>query len=131
MAKVALLLLALSLITPFQPAQTKARLRRLASALRGDPSYRPENMGFWFDPAYLAFLEEVARRAPETATVTVLTPRAPDLYRYQANYRLAPRRVVEERWADEADVAATYKTEMGRGPGGEEVPGGRIWIRPR
>ena len=88
-------------------------------------------MGFWFDPAYLAFLDAVERRVPETATVIVLTPRTPDLYRYQANYRLAPRRVVEERWMNEADVVATYETEVGRGPGGEEIPGGQIWIRPR
>jgi len=86
-------------------------------------------MGFWFDPDYLGFLDEVGRRVPRAATVAVLVPPRPDLYKYQANYRLAPRRVVEERWLDEADVVATYKSEIGRGPGGEAIPGGLLWKR--
>src|SRR5262249_56625450 len=113
----------ISLLSPVRPAVTKARLARLAGALRGDPSYRPENMGFWFDTEYLAFLDDVDRRLPKTTTLTVavLVPRTPDLYRFQANYRLAPRRVVEERWKDEADAIATYKTAAGRGPSGQPV----------
>jgi hypothetical protein len=132
LAAISLAVLGVSLLSPFQPAQTKARLERLRSALRGDPAYRSENMGFWFDYPYLAFLDEVDRRVPKgtAVTVAVLVPRSPDLYRFQANYRLAPRRVVEERWMDEADVIATYKTEAGRGPGGEAIPGGWLWIRP-
>ena len=131
-AAAAYVVLALSLLSPFRPAQTKARIERLESALRGDPLYRAENMGFWFDSRFLAFLDELDRRIPKTAavTVTVLVPRSPDLYKYQANYRLAPRRVVEERWKDEADVIATYQTEAGRGPGGEAIPGGWLWVRP-
>ena len=131
-AAAAYVVLALSLLSPVRPAQTKARLERLESALRGDPSYRAENMGFWFDSRFLAFLDELDRRIPKTAavTVTVLVPRSPDLYKYQANYRLAPRRVVEERWKDEADVIATYQTEAGRGPGGKAIPGGWLWVRP-
>jgi hypothetical protein len=132
LAAISLVVLGVSLLSPFQPAQTKARLERLGSALRGDPAYRPENMGFWFDYSYLAFLDEVERRVPKGTgvTVAVLVPRTPDLYRFQANYRLAPRRVVEERWMDEADVIATYKTEAGRGPGGEAILGGWLWFRP-
>jgi hypothetical protein len=130
-AAVSLLVLAVSLASPLPLGETRARLLRFQASLAGDPGYRSDAMSFWFDPEYAAFLEEVRRRTPETATVTVLVPVRPDLYRYQAYYRLAPRRVVEERWKDQADVVATYKPEVGRAPGGEEIPGGRIWIRPR
>jgi hypothetical protein len=132
LAVLSLAILGVCLVSPRRPAETAARVARLASALRGDPAYRPERMGFWFDARYLAFLDEVERRVPSTTgvTVAVLVPRVPDLYRYQANYRLAPRRVVEERWKDEADVVATYETEAARGPGGDRIPGGWLWIRP-
>jgi hypothetical protein len=132
LAAISYAILGVSLLSPVRPAQTKAQLARFASALRGDPAYRSENMGFWFDGAYLAFLDDLDRRLPKTTAVTValLVPRRPDLYLYQANYRLAPRRVVEERWKDEADAIATYGTEAGRGPGGEPITGGRLWTRP-
>lgn len=132
LAAAAFLVLAVSLRSPFRAGETKARIERLGASLRGDPSYRSENMGFWFDAQFLAFLDEVDRRVPKTTAVTVavLVPRTPDLYRFQANYRLAPRRVVEERWKDEADVIATYGTEAARGPGGEAIPGGQLWVRP-
>jgi hypothetical protein len=131
LAAICLVALAASLLSPHQPEATRERLSRLRRALVGDPdsNYRPESMGFWFDPDYVAFLDEVSRRVPRAATVAVLVPRRPDLYKYQANYRLAPRRVVEERWLDEADVVATYKSEIGRGPGGEAIPGGLLWTR--
>ena len=131
LAAICLVVLAVSLVSPLEPEQTRARLGRLRSALSGDPGYRSDLFGFWFDPEYLAFLEDVDRRAPKDATVAVLVPRRPDLYKYQANYRLAPRRVVEETRTDEADVVATYKTEIGRGPGGAAIAGGRLWMRER
>jgi hypothetical protein len=131
LAGAAYVVLALSLLSPVQPAVSQARLQRLLGALRGDPTYRPENMGFWFDSEYLAFLDELDRRLPKTTslTVAVLVPRSPDLYRFQASYRLAPRRVVEEPWKDQADVVATYRTEAARGPGGEPIAGGQLWTR--
>jgi hypothetical protein len=128
-AALSLVVLATSLLSPVRPDVTRERLRRLASAIAGEPNPRPERMGFWFDPDYLAFLDDLNRRVPKTATVSVLVPRRPDLYKYQASYQLAPRRVVEERWQDEADVVATYKTEIGRGPGGEPIAGGLLWTR--
>lgn len=130
LAAAALVVLAVSLASPLQPSQTAARLRRLEAALSGDAGHRSERMGFWFDPEFLAFLDDVDRRVAKTASVAVLVPKRPDLYRYQANYRLAPRRVVEEAWKDEADVVATYKTEIGRGPGGVAIEGGELWMRP-
>jgi hypothetical protein len=131
LAGICLVVVAVSLVSPLQPEQTRARLNRLRSALSGDPGYRSERFGFWFDPEYLAFLEDVDRLVPKDASVAVLVPRRPDLYKYQANYRLAPRRVVDETRTDEADVVAIYKTEIGRfgESGGAAVTGGRLWMR--
>jgi hypothetical protein len=58
--------------------------------------------------------------------VTILVPPRPDLYLYEANYQLAPRRVVEERWKDEAAFVATYGNEAGREPQGRRISGGRL-----
>ncbi len=129
LAGLSLFVLAVSLASPFDRDATAARFRRFAAALTQEAGYRSDGMSFWFDPDYAAFLEDVARRTPSSATVSVLVPRRPDLYKYQAYYRLAPRRVVEERWIGEADVVATYRTEAGRGPGGVEIVGGRLWTR--
>lgn len=129
LAVLCLLVLAVSLASPLQPRETLARFERLRRALSGDPGYRADRMGFWFDPEYSAFLDDVKRLTPENATVAVLVPRRPDLYVFQAYYQLAPRRVVEERWIGEADVVATYRTEAGRGPGGAAITGGRLWTR--
>lgn len=129
LAGLSLVVLAVSLVSPLDRDATAARSRRFAAAVSGEAGYRSERMSFWFDPEYAAFLEDVRRRTPESATVAVLVPRRPDLYKYQAYYRLAPRRVVEERWLGEADVVATYRTETGRGPGGIEIVGGRLWTR--
>lgn len=129
LAVLSLLVLAVSLASPLDVGATAARFRRFAAALAGETEYRSDRMSFWFDPDYAAFLEEVRRRTPESATVAVLVPRRPDLYTVQAHYRLAPRRVVEERWIAEADAVATYRTEAGRGPGGVAIAGGRLWTR--
>src|SRR5215831_2373639 len=118
LAVLSLLVLAVSLVSPLQPAETRARFERLRQAISGDPGYRADRASFWFDPDYAAFLDDVKRRTPESATVAMIVPERPDLYRYQAVYRLAPRRVVEERWKGEADAIATYFTEKTRGPGG-------------
>jgi hypothetical protein len=129
LAVLSLLVLAVSLASPLEPRETVARFERLARALAGDPGYRAGQMGFWFDPEYAAFLEDVKRKTPERGTVAILVPRRPDLYLFQASYQLAPRRVVEERWKDEADIVATYRTEAARGPGGVAITGGQLWTR--
>src|SRR5262245_13557007 len=125
----ALLVLAVSLASSLEPREALARFERLAGALSGHPGYRLGQMGFWFDPDYAGFLEDAEGRTPEHATVAVLVPRRPDLYLYQAVYQLAPRRVVEERWRNEADAVATFKTETARGPGGVAIAGGELWTR--
>jgi len=129
LATLAVAALAFALASTLPVAETRARLARLATALTGGPGDRPEAAGFWFDPEFAAFLEDVKRRTPDKATVAVLAPATPDVYRYQACYRLAPRRVVDESRLGEADVVATYRTETARGPGGSAISGGLLWIR--
>jgi hypothetical protein len=129
-AVLSLLVLAASLTRSLEPAETLARWHRLARGLRGEiPATRRDPAGFWFDPDYAAFLSDLKALTPANATVAVIVPRRPDLYLYQANYQLAPRRVVEERWKDEASFVATYWTEAGRGPGGRPIAGGALWAR--
>jgi hypothetical protein len=129
LAVLSLVVLAVSLLSPLSPAETRGRFQRFERALSGDPGYHAELASFWFDPDYAAFLDDVKRRTPESATVAVLVPELPDLYRYQALYRLAPRRVVEERWKDEADYIAMYLTEQQRGPGGTPIRSGELRAR--
>ena len=128
-AVLSLLVLALSLAGSFEPGATRERARRLARALGGEVRPQGETATFWFDPDYAAFLDDVRNRTPEDATVAVIVPLRPDLYRHVANYQLAPRRVVEERWKDEATFIATYRTEAGRGPGGTKIVHGELWAR--
>jgi hypothetical protein len=71
----------------------------------------------------------VKAATPETATVAVLVPQRPDVYLYQAAYQLAPRRVVEAKWMDEAGYVATYRTDAVRGPGGRAITHGQLWSR--
>ncbi len=129
LAVLSLLVLAFSLASPLEPRYARERLDRFLRAIAGEAGWRSDRSSFWFDPDYAAFLDDVKRRTPESATVAVLVPERPDLYRYQAIYRLAPRRVVDERWKNEADVIATYRTEVGRGPRGVAITGGTLWIR--
>lgn len=86
-------------------------------------------MGFFFDPAYSGFLDEVARRTPPEATVAMLVPRLPDVYRYQAAYTLAPRRVVDGDRIAEARWVAAWGTERDRVTGGVPIGGGRLLAR--
>jgi len=129
LAVLSLLVLAVSLVSPLKTWETRARLERLARSIAGEPGWRSDLASFWFDPDYAGFLEDVKRRTPESATVAVVVPKVPDLYLFQACYRLAPRRVVEERRKEEADFVATYLTEVGRGPEGVAIKGGRLWSR--
>jgi len=128
-AALSLVALAACLATSLEPAATVVRWRRLVRDLGGDVRPLSQTTGFWFDPEYPAFLADVKSRTPENSTVAVLVPRRPDLYRYQAYYQLAPRRVVEERWKDEASFIATYQTDAGRGPGGDPIAHGQLWRR--
>jgi hypothetical protein len=128
-AVLSLLVLGASLARSFEPSATAARWRRLVGALGGDVRPQGETAGFWFDPDFAAFLAEVKRRTPPNATVAVIVPYRPDMYRYQAYYQLAPRRVVEDRWKDEAAFIATYRTDAARGPGGAAIAHGQLCWR--
>jgi len=128
-AVVSLLVLAASLTRSFEPAEAFARGRRLARGLGGEVAPQRDAAGFWFDPDYAAFLADLKALTPENATVAVIVPQRPDLYLYQANYQLAPRRVVGERSKDEASFIATYRSEAARGPGGRPIAGGALWAR--
>ncbi len=128
-AVLSLLVLAVSLAGSFEPAATLARWHHLARTLGGNARPEGEATGFWFDPDYAAFLADVKKRTPANATVAVIVPFRPDLYRYQAYYQLAPRRAVEDRWKDEAAFIATYRTDAGRGPGGTPIVNGQLWTR--
>lgn len=71
------------------------RLGMVRRQIEGDHIPRSLTTGFYFDSGYSDFPDELARRTPRGATVAVIAPPRPDLYRYQAVYTLAPRRVVE------------------------------------
>ncbi|HTR02043.1 MAG TPA: hypothetical protein VMN82_02520 [Thermoanaerobaculia bacterium] len=128
-AVLSLLVLAASMATPLSFEETGQRLSRLAAALTGAEGYDPEAASFWFDPEYASFLEDVARRTPEDATVAVLAPESPDLYFYQAVYRLAPRRVVGRDRRTEARFVAAYGPAIGQVPDGQPVAHGRLETR--
>ena len=128
-AVIALLVLAVALARSFEPSKFLLRANRFACALAGKPLVSPEAAGFWFDQDYAAFLSDIRAKTPDTATVAVIVPPLPDVYLYQAIYRLAPRRVVETgRW-NEASYVATYRTEAARGPEGRPILGGTLWSR--
>jgi hypothetical protein len=128
-AVLSLLVLAISIATPRSLEETGKRLSRLAAALTGAAGYDPEAMGFWFDPDYAAFLDDVGRKAPEDATIAVLVPESPDVYFYQAVYRLAPRRVVGRDRIAEARLVAAYGTAVAQAPDGLPVAHGRLATR--
>jgi hypothetical protein len=118
LAVLALVVLGASVATALRPRDVARDGRRLVGALRGEPTPLRDRFGFSFDPRYADFLAEVKRLTPENATVAVVVPRRPDVYVYQAYYQLAPRRVVEARWRDEASYVATYPS---RRPEGSET----------
>jgi hypothetical protein len=104
------------------------RLRRIGQQIRGEGPPRSETTGFYFDPGYADFLMEIARRTPRDATVAVLVPTRPDLYRYQAVYVLAPRRVVASE-IPEAAYVAIYGRRWEPGGAGQPLPNGTLLPR--
>lgn len=101
-----LLVLAASMVATLSPTDIARRGSLLLRSLAGETITAAERTGFWFDPAYGAFLEEVRRRTPRDATIAVVVPPWPDVYVYQAAYQLAPRRVVEPGRENEATFVA-------------------------
>ena len=104
-------------------------MQLLRRELRGQEPLLSATYGFSFDPAYGEFLQVVARRTPRDATVAVLVPRWPDVYRYQAVYLLAPRRVVDDSEIREAGWIAVWKTKNDLEAAGERIGEGRLLAR--
>jgi hypothetical protein len=124
-----LVILAVSLARFERRGEAARRWSLLARSLDGQPPSPAQGTRFWFDPDYAVFLDALEGRLPADASVAVLAPPWPDAYRYLAVYRLAPRRVVEARWMDEARAVAVYRTEAGRGPRGAPIANGTLWMR--
>lgn len=72
---------------------------------------RVKGTGFGFDPSYAIFLEAVRAATPEDATVSIVAPKMPDTYVYQAVFTLAPRRVVRPGEAAIVPYVAFYKDD--------------------
>jgi hypothetical protein len=119
-----LLVVGAAAASTLDPADVANRARLLARSLGGESVPLREEPGFWFDPNYAVFLEEVKKRVPEDATVAVLAPAWPDVYAYQAAYQLAPRRVVGRRYASQASFVAVYGAVTGPAP--ERIPYGAL-----
>jgi hypothetical protein len=113
-----------SVASTLDRADATRRARLLARSLRGERIPLREEPGFWFDPDYAVFLEEVGRRVPPGESVAVIAPAWPDVYAYQAVYQLAPRRVVDRRLASEASWVASYRAAAG--PGETAIPYGAL-----
>jgi hypothetical protein len=121
-----LAVVAASMVATLSPSEIGHRGRLLCRALAGEVLRSDERTGFWFDPAYEAFLDEVRRRTPRDATIAIVVPSYPDVYVYQAAYRLAPRRVVDSRRAAEADYVAAYRIDARGAPGAVAIPHGTL-----
>jgi hypothetical protein len=126
-----LLVLAASMVATLSPTEIARRGSLLLRSLAGETITDAERTGFWFDPAYGAFLEEIRRRTPRDATIAVVVPPWPDVYVYQAAYRLAPRRVVERGRENEEMFVAVYRYQYraGLNPDVTALPSGALFRR--
>jgi hypothetical protein len=126
-----LLLVAASMVATLSPTEIARRGSLLLRSLAGETITAAERTGFWFDPAYGAFLEEVRRSTPRDATIAVVVPPWPDVYVYQAAYQLAPRRVVEPGRKSEATFVAAYRYRYQGAPNPDvtALPGGALFRR--
>lgn len=126
-----LLVAAASMVATLSPTEIAGRSSLVLRSLAGETISTAERTGFWFDPAYGAFLEEVRRRTPRDATIVILVPSYPDVYVYQAAYQLAPRRVVEPVRESEATFVAAYRYQYRAGSKADvtALPGGALFRR--
>jgi hypothetical protein len=119
------------MVATLSPAEIARRWTWFAGSFSGSPVPAGRGTGFWFDPGYAAFLEGVRARTPEDATVVLVAPSYPDVYVYQAAYRLSPRRVVGPDREREASWVAAYRyqyRDVGD-PNVLAVPGGALFRR--
>lgn len=116
LAAALLLVVALSMAATLSPAEIGRRATLFGRSLSGETVSPGKQTGFWFDPEYAAFLEEVRRRTPSNATIAIVVPPWPDVYIYQAAYQLAPRRVVPPERRAEASWVAAYRHRPAKAP---------------
>jgi hypothetical protein len=124
-----LVVLAVCLASFQRGSEAARRWVLLERSMSGKAAAPAQGSRFWFDPDYAAFLDAVAAKVAPGATVAVRVPSWPDTYLYLAVYGLAPRRVVDARWIEEAAAVAVYKTEAARDPVGEPIPNGTLRTR--
>lgn len=119
------------MVATLSPAEIARRGSWFARSFSGNPVPAGGGTGFWFDPAYASFLEGVRAHTPADATIVLIAPSYPDVYVYQAAYRLSPRRVVGPDREGEASWVAAYRYKY-RDVGDPKVvavPGGALFRR--
>jgi hypothetical protein len=131
LAAALLLVAAASMVATLSPSEVARRGSLLLRSVAGETLTVADETGFWFDPAYEAFLDEVRRRTPRDATIALFVPSYPDVYVYQAAYQLAPRRVVEPGRENEATFVADYghRYRVQPNAGAVALPGGALFRR--
>ncbi len=121
-----LVLLGATEAASLRPRDVVPRARLLARQLAGARVARSELAEFALDPVFADFLDDVARRTPPDASVAVLVPPRPDVYRYQAVYFLAPRRVLDAERISQAQFVAIYARAAESAPGAEALTNGSL-----
>jgi hypothetical protein len=92
---------------------------------RSSAAERATGSGFWFDRGYPAFLEAIRAATPPGVSVAVSVPERPPAYFYQAEFTLAPRRVVTLKDAASSEYVAWYRSEADvPGRSSMRIPGG-------
>jgi len=126
-----LLVVAASMVATLSPTEIVRRGSLLLRSLAGETISAAETTGFWFDPSYAVFLEEVRRRTRKDATIAIVVPPFPSAYVYQAAYQLTPRRVVEPGRETEATFVAAYRYQYRNVPNTDviELPHGALFRR--
>lgn len=131
LAAALLIVVALPMAATLSPPELARRWKLLARSAAGEKFVPEKGTGFWFDPAYAAFLEGVRQRTPPDATIVVIAPEYPDVYAYEAAYQLAPRRVVQPGREGEASFVATYRYQYRNvlNPDVMQIPHGALFRR--
>jgi hypothetical protein len=131
LAAALLMVVAVAMAATFSPPELARRWKLLMRSVAGEKIAPEKGTGFWFDPAYAAFLEGVRQRTPRDATIVVIAPEYPDVYVYEAAYHLAPRRVVQPGREGEASFVAAYRYQYRNvlNPDVMQVPNGALFRR--
>jgi hypothetical protein len=121
------------MIATLSLAEMRRRWSSFGASLAGKSVPPERGSGFWFDPAYAAFLEAVRRQTPVDATIAIIVPARPDLYVYEAAYQLAPRRIVTAGSGQEGEArfvaAYRYQYREVRNSVVLQIPGGALFRR--